>query len=355
MQLSITKRTELKPLPAFDATLGFGRNFTDHMVLMDWKGEWKNPRIVPHGPLQMDPAAMCFHYGQEIFEGMKVFRNGAGRIQLFRSIDNFRRMNKSASRMVMPEIDADFMNEVLKKFVDLERKWIPDKKGYSLYIRPTMISTEAVLGVRPAEEYLFFMIACPVASFFPEQEGTLKAVKIFVSTDYVRAAPGGTGDAKTAGNYAASLSAQVQARAAGCQQVLWLDGTERKYVEEVGTMNIFAVSDGKLITSPLTGTILAGIARDSVIKISQHMKIPVEEKRFTIDELIYGIKNRSVTEVFGAGTAAIISPVNRIVFRGEEYRIGNDGVGEISEKIYNKLLGIQYGTEVDPFGWIQEI
>lgn len=355
MQLSITRRTDLKPMPAFDSTLGFGRNFTDHMFLMDWKGEWQNPRIVPHGPLELDPAAMCFHYGQEIFEGMKVFRNASGRIQLFRSIDNFRRMSKSAARMVMPEVDADFLNEVLKTYVDMERKWIPDKKGYSLYIRPTMISTEAVLGVRPSEEYLFFMIACPVASFFPEQEGQLKAVKIFVSTDYVRAAPGGTGSAKTAGNYAASLSAQVEARKAGCQQVMWLDALERKYVEEVGTMNIFAVMDGKLITSPLTGTILAGITRDSVIQISRHMGISVEEKRFTIDELIDGIQSGTVTEVFGSGTAAIISPVNRISFKGNEYVVGNDGVGEVSERIYNQLLGIQYGTEVDPFNWIQEV
>ncbi|MBN2724740.1 MAG: branched-chain amino acid aminotransferase [Deltaproteobacteria bacterium] len=354
MQISIQKRSveDLKTKPEFNSNLGFGKFFTDHMFIMDYRNnKWINPRIVPHGVLSLDPSAMCFHYGQEIFEGMKVFRGTDESVIFFRSMDNFRRMNNSAARMEMPEVDIDVVTEGLRELVKLDKSWIPNQKGYSLYIRPTMIATEGVLGVRPSDEYMFFIIACPVASFFPEQQGKLKPVKIFVSTQYVRAAPGGTGSAKVAGNYAASLKAQVQARKFNCQQVMWLDGIEHRYVEEVGTMNIFAVFNDTLVTSPLTGTILPGITRDSVMVLAKHLGIEVVERRFTIEELLSGMKDKTVSEVFGSGTAAIISPVSSMIYKEQSHVVGNGETGPVAEKIYNALLDIQYGQAEDPFGW----
>ncbi len=355
MDITIKERRpeDKKMIPAFDAKLGFGRHFSDHMFLMDYSSAkgWYNPRIEPYQYLNLSPAAMCLHYGQEIFEGMKAYRNEEGEIFLFRPEENIKRMNRSASRLVMPELDVDFTVNAIKKLVELDKAWIPPVKGYALYIRPTMIAVDPFLGVKPSDTYLFYVITGPVASYYPEQEGKLKAVKIYVTDKYVRAVVGGTGEAKSAGNYAASLRAQLEARDAGYAQVLWLDGVEHRYIEEVGTMNIFFVKDGVLYTSPLTGSILPGITRDSVIKLAPHLGYEVREERLTIDEVLSGIESGEISEVFGTGTAAIISPVSHVAYRDRDFEVGSGDVGPIAQRLYETLLGIQYGEIEDPFGW----
>lgn len=342
-----------KPLPEWSQALGFGCFFTDHMFLMEYRdGTWQNPRVAPYGSLQLDPASMCLHYGQEIFEGMKVYQGADGRVLGFRSRDNFARMNRSAKRLVMPEFDMELACEGLRELVRMDRRWIPPKHGYALYIRPTMIATDAALGVRPSNEYLFFMIASPVASYYPQENDSLNAVKIYVSDKYFRAVRGGTGEAKCAGNYAASLASQWEAKKAGYAQVLWLDALERRNVEEVGTMNIFFVMNGALVTSPLNGSILPGITRDSVIRLARHQGLTVEERPVSIAEVISGVVSGSVSEVFGTGTAAVISPVSHIAFCGAEHQVGNGQAGPVARRMYADLLGIQYGQKEDPFGWI---
>lgn len=342
-----------KSLPEWTQALGFGRLFSDHMFLMEYRdGTWHNPRVVPYGPLQLDPAAMCLHYGQEIFEGMKVYLRADGKVLGFRSRDNFARMNRSAKRLVMPEFDVELAYEGLCELVKADRRWIPPKYGYALYIRPTMIATDAALGVRPSNEYLFFMIASPVASYYPQENDSLNAVKIYVSDKYFRAVRGGTGEAKCAGNYAASLASQWEAKKAGYAQVLWLDALERRNVEEVGTMNIFFVQNGALVTSPLNGSILPGITRDSVIRLARHEGLTVEERPVSIAEVISGVVSGSISEVFGTGTAAVISPVSHIAFCKTEHQVGDGQAGPVARKMYTDLLGIQYGKREDPFGWI---
>jgi len=343
-----------RPKPADETKLVFGKTFSDHMFMMDYQSGqgWYNPRIEPYQDLILDPAAMVLHYGQGIFEGLKAYRCKDGRIHLFRPGKNCERLNRSASRLCMPEIDIDFQFEILETLLKLDVDWIPHSMGSSLYIRPTMIATEAALGVRPACRFLYYIITGPVAAYYAEG---FNPVKIYISDEFVRAVRGGVGEAKTMANYAASLYAAESAKKKGFTQVLWLDAVERRYVEEVGTMNIFFRINDELVTPPLTGSILPGVTRDSVIQLARHWKIPVTERSITVDEVIDATQSGAMKEMFGTGTAAVISPVGEISYKNESYRIADGGVGEWAQKLYDEIVGIQYGEKEDPFGWIREV
>ena len=345
---------QLKKKPADESHLSFGDIVTDHMFLMNYeKGKgWLNARIEPYHALAIDPAAMAIHYGQEIFEGLKAYRGKDRSIYLFRARENFIRMNRSATRLCMPELDIEFTMDGMKKLILLDREWVPRNPGTSLYIRPTMLATEPHLGVRPASAYVFFIIIGPVGAYYKEG---LNPVKIYVEDKYVRAAVGGTGEAKTAGNYAASLLAAEEAKAKGFTQVLWLDAAQRKYVEEVGTMNMFFVIDGEVITAPLNGSILPGVTRDSVIKIVKGWGMKMTEKSLAIDELIRAAQNGTLKEAFGTGTAAVISPVGQITFKGKDYIVAGGKMGDLSQRLYNEIVAIQYGEKKDPCGWREKI
>jgi branched-chain amino acid aminotransferase len=336
-----------------DDKLVFGKNFSDHMFLMNYASGsgWQNPRVVPYGALDLDPAAMVLHYGQGIFEGLKAYRWANGKIALFRPEKNCERLNRSASRMCMPEVDVALQIKALEALVRLDVGWIPHSLGSSLYIRPTMIASEPALGVRPANQYLFFIITGPVGAYYPEG---FNPVKIFVCDEYVRAVKGGVGECKTMANYAASLYAAESAKKKGFTQVLWLDAVERRFVEEVGTMNIFFRIGDELITPPLTGSILPGVTRESVIQLARHWGVEVKEAPITIDEVVAAIRSGSMKEIFGTGTAAVISPVGEISYKNDSFKIGG-GVGELSQKLYDEIVGIQYGEKADPFGWVHEV
>ncbi|MDD3248947.1 MAG: branched-chain amino acid aminotransferase [Smithella sp.] len=344
---------QLKPKPD-EKKLGFGQYFADHMFTMKYRGAdgWYDPVIEPYHSLQLDPTAMCLHYGQEIFEGLKAYRGTNDEIFLFRPMENIRRMNVSAARLCMPPVDETVFLDALRQFVLLEKEWVPREKGASLYIRPTMIATEAALGVHPADEYLFFIVCGPVGAYYAHGFGP---TKIYVSDDCVRAAPGGTGHVKAAGNYAASLYASRIAGEMGYTQVLWLDARENRYVEEVGTSNIFFAIGDQLVTPPLGGTILPGVTRDSVIKLAAHLGVNVDERRLAMTEVITAIEKGTLREAFATGTAAVISPVGRIYYRDREYLINEGNAGALAEKLYNEILQIQYGTREDPFGWRMQI
>ena len=350
---TLLPQDKLKPLYPDPLKLVFGRQFTDHMFAMQWDkaGGWHNPEIRPYGPLPLDPAANVLHYGQEVFEGMKAYKSPNGEILLFRPDENARRMNTSLRRICMPEIPADDFIQAICELVKAEQRWIPTAEGCSLYIRPAVIGTEAALGVRPADQYLFFVILSPVGPYFPEG---FNPVGLWVSDNYVRAALGGTGEAKTGGNYAASLFASQQAKERGYSQVLWLDAKERRYIEEVGAMNIFFVLDNVLITPPLSGSILNGVTRRSVLKLADDIGIRAEQRQISIDEVMDGITHRKLTECFGAGTAAVISPVGKISYKGLEYVIGSEA-GPWSTKLYQTLTGIQTGKLPDKHGWVYKV
>lgn len=356
MDIKITQveSGKLKPKPVDESNLGFGDIFTDHMFTMYYETSkgWFNPRIGPYENISIDPAAMAIHYGQEIFEGLKAYRAKNGGIYLFRPRDNFERFNRSASRVCMAEVNIEVAMEGMRELILLDRDWVPRSPGTSLYIRPTMIATEPHLGVRPANEYLFFIIIGPVGAYYKEG---LNPVKIYVEDFYVRAAQGGTGEAKTAGNYAASLLAAEKAKEKGFTQVLWLDARERKYVEEVGTMNMFFVIDNEVITAPLSGSILSGITRDSVMKIVKDWGINVSERPVSIDEVIKAAKDGSLKEAFGTGTAAVISPVGQITYMGEDHIISAGKMGDLSQRLYNEIISIQYQEKADPYGWTERI
>ena len=351
MEIKIIKSTKIgeKPCPP-DSELGFGMYTTDHMFLMDWihTDGWQNARIEPYGNLELDPAAMVLHYNQEVFEGLKAYYLADGSISLFRPEKNIERMNRSARRMVMPEIDPEFFLKALKELILLERNWIPHSEGTSLYIRPTMIANEPALGVRPSNQYIFYIILSPVGAYYPEG---FNPTRIYVSDGYIRAASGGVGEAKTSGNYGPTLYVQKEASAKGYTQVLWLDAKDRKYVEEVGTSNIYFYLDDELITPPLEGTILPGITRDSVIQLAKHWGIKVTERPISIDEVIESCKSGAMKEMFATGTAAVISPVGEIGYKDEDIQITGGQTGELSKKLYDELIGIQYGRLEDPFGW----
>ncbi len=334
-----------------ESALGFGRHRTDHMFVMTYdEGQgWHDAAIMPYQDFALDPAAMVLHYGQAIFEGLKAYRGKDDAIFLFRPMDNLRRMSLSAERMCMPRIPEQEVCEALKTLVNIEQEWVPRAQGATLYIRPTMIATEAGLGVRPAKRYLFFIILSPVGAYYPEG---FNPVSIFVTDTHVRAVPGGVGNAKTAGNYAASIRAAVEAQRQGYTQVLWLDAVHRKYVEEVGTMNIFFVLDNEVITPPLSGSILAGITRDSVLQLVRDWGRTVAERPIAIDEILTASQTGRLQEVFGTGTAAVISPVGSLYYQGQSCEVNHGRTGPLSQRLFDELQGIQYGRQPDPHNWI---
>ncbi|MBD5560544.1 MAG: branched-chain amino acid aminotransferase [Clostridia bacterium] len=352
MEIQFDKAASLKEKPQDESKLGFGQIFTDYMFEMRYtEGQgWHDPRICAFEEFEMSPASNVLHYSQEVFEGLKAYRTPDGGISLFRAPDNFARMNRSAHRMAMPPIDEEFVHEALRQLVRTERDWVPHSDGTSLYIRPNYIGIGDYLGVSAAEEYIFYIICSPSGAYYAHG---LAPVRILIETDYARAAKGGTGFAKTGGNYAASLIAGVEAHEKGCDQVLWLDAAERKYIQEVGSMNIMFVIDGKVVTPPLDGTILAGITRDSVLQIARSKGIPVEERYITVDEVIDGARSGALTEAFGTGTAAVVSPIGEFSYKDEIIPISSgDG---LALDFYETLTGIQYGRQDDPFGWTEKI
>ncbi len=354
MQLTTTKADVLKPKPADDNNLGFGTIFTDYMFNMDYEAGkgWYNPRIEPYQVIPMDPATMVLHYSQEVFEGLKAYRNASDGIQLFRPKDNLKRMNRSCRRMCIPEIDVDFVLGAMKDLLRLEKEWVPSAPGTSLYIRPNVIAMDPYIGIRVGLTYRFYIILSPVGAYYPEG---FNPVKILVTKDYVRAVPGGVGEAKTAGNYAASLIGSEKAHEEGYTQVLWLDGVERKYVEEVGTMNIFFVIDDELVTPELNGSILSGITRDSVLALAKSWGVKVSERKISIDEVISAHEAGKLQEIFGSGTAAVISPVGQLKYGEKVITLGDGGVGPLSEKMFNTLTDMQYGITQDTMGWIEPV
>ncbi|MDR1674037.1 MAG: branched-chain amino acid aminotransferase [Oscillospiraceae bacterium] len=346
--LKLIRSTQLKEKPADN--LGFGKYFTDHMFVMDYSTEkgWHSPRIEPFAPIELSPAAMCLHYGQEVFEGLKAYRRDDGGVQLFRPLDNFKRMNISCRRLVIPEFDTGSALEYLLELLRTEKDWVPSQPDSSLYIRPFIISTDPYVGVRPSSSYKFMIILSPSGPYYPSG---LNPVDIYVERQYVRSVRGGVGEAKTAGNYAASLLAQSEAGKLNYSQVLWLDGIERKYIEEVGAMNIFFVTDGKVITPELQGSILPGITRRSVIDICKSFGIEVSERRISIDEVTAAHEEGRLEEVFGTGTAAVISPVGSLNYGGKIMEIGGKHIGPLSQRLYDTLTGIQCGKIPDSFSW----
>ncbi|MFC1857714.1 branched-chain amino acid aminotransferase [Thermodesulfobacteriota bacterium] len=353
MQITITKTENLKTKPD-DAALSFGTQFTDHMFNMDYSTEkgWHNPRIEPYGPFMMDPSTMVLHYGQGIFEGLKAYRTDSGAIQLFRPKDNFNRLNRSARMLCIPEADAAFGLEALKTLLMIEKDWVPSAPQTSLYIRPTIVATDPFLGVRASFTYRYFIILSPVGAYYPEG---FNPVKIWVTQEHVRAVPGGVGEAKTIGNYAASLLAGEKAHQEGYTQVLWLDGKERKYIEEVGSMNIFFVIDDELVTPMLTGSILQGLTRDSVIALAKMWNMKVSERKISIDEVFEAHAAGRLQEIFGSGTAAVISPVGELRYGDKVITIGEGKVGPMANKLFTSLVDIQYGKTDDPLGWIEPV
>ena len=350
MEITVTRTNSPKIKPD-ESSLVFGHKFTDHMFVMDYKeGQgWYDPRIVPYGPLTLDPSTMVFHYGQETFEGLKAYKAEDGTIQLFRPKDNIRRMNQSNDRLCIPAIDEDFFLEAIKAVVKIDEDWIPTSPGTSLYIRPFVIATDPFIGVKPSSTYMLMIILSPVGSYYKEG---LNPTKIYVEDKYVRAVPGGTGYAKTGANYAASLKAQVEAHEKGYSQVLWLDGIERKYIEEVGTSNAFFKVDGKVYTAPLQGSILGGITRNTSMELLKSWGVEVIEESFTIDDVIRWHQEGKLEEAFATGTAAVISPIGILGWKGNDIQINNQEIGEISQKLYDTITAIQNGKEKDSFDWI---
>ncbi|OIK08908.1 branched-chain amino acid aminotransferase [Bacillus sp. MUM 13] len=353
LDIEITMNKDKKEKPS-SQTLEFGKVFTDHMFIMDYtRGEgWHDPRIIPYQPLSLDPSAMIFHYGQSVFEGMKAYLNQDKDIVLFRPEKNFQRLNKSNDRLCIPQLDVNFVLEALKKLIKVDNEWVPEAPGTSLYIRPFVISTEPYLGVAPSDSYKFIIIMSPVGSYYKEG---IHPVKIAVETEFTRAVSGGTGEAKTGGNYASSLKAQEVSARMGYSQVLWLDGVEKKYVEEVGSMNVFFKINGEIITPELNGSILQGVTRTSIIELLNHWNIPVAERKISMAEIRDAYHEGKLEEAFGTGTAAVISPIGEFLWNEEKMVINNGETGEISKKLYDSLTGIQIGTEPDPLGWVTKV
>ncbi len=354
MEIKITKTNSPKAKPAKGQKLGFGHIFTDHMFIMNYtegKG-WHDARIEPYGNISLDPSAMVFHYGQEMFEGLKAYRGADDQIYLFRPDMNAKRANNSNARLCIPEIPEDVFVDAVKAIVDIDRDWVPSDEGTSLYIRPFVIATDEFLGVAPSKTYLFIIILSPSGAYY---ESGLAPVGIWIEDEYVRAVKGGMGFAKTGGNYAASLIAQMKAHDGGYSQVLWLDGVERKYIEEVGAMNIFFKISGKIVTPMINGSILPGITRNSIIQVCKSWGYEVEERRISVEELVAAAKDGSLEEVFGTGTAAVVSPVGKLRYIDDVMTIADGGIGELTQKLYDELTGIQWGKKDDPFGWRVEV
>lgn len=353
MNITVTKTTNPKEKPQME-NLPFGKYFSDHMFMMNYdEGQgWHDPRIVPYAPLELDPSAMVFHYAQEVFEGLKAYKDKQGHVRLFRPDKNFARLNVSNERLAIPQIDEELCLEGLKQLVELDRDWIPEQAGASLYIRPFIIATDPYLGVRPSESYLFLIICSPSGLYYPEG---LAPVKIYVEDSYVRAVRGGTGFTKTGGNYAGSIRAQVIAHEKGYSQVLWLDGVEQKYIEEVGSMNIFFKIDGEVVTPALNGSILSGITRMSTIELLKKWGVPVSEKRISIQEVADAYDAGKLEECFGTGTAAIISPVGELRWEDKVMHINNNQIGEVTQRIFNAITDIQTGDAEDEMNWVVKV
>ena len=354
LNIRVEKTQNPKKKPAKGEKLGFGHIFTDHMFIMNYdEGQgWHDARIEPFHNITLSPAAMVFHYGQTMFEGLKAYKGDNGEVYLFRPDMNAKRANNSNKRLCIPSIPEEDFVQAVKAVVDIDRDWIPDEPGTSLYIRPFVISTDDHLGVAPSKSYLFMVILSPSGAYY---ESGLAPVGIWIEDDYVRAVRGGIGYAKTGGNYAASLAAQVKAHDDGYSQVLWLDGVERKYIEEVGAMNIVFKIAGKVVTPMLNGSILPGITRDSVLTLCRDWGYEVEERKISVDELIEAAHNGTLEEVFGTGTAAVVSPVGKLRYKDEVFEIGGGKIGELTQKLYDELTGIQWGKRPDPFGWTVEV
>lgn len=350
--MEIVKRKQLKQKPAPGTALGFGHYFTDYMFTMKYTVEqgWHDAKIQPNEPLHFDLATSIFHYAQGIFEGMKAFLRSDGSIGVFRPDQNWARMNNSARRMCIPEFPVDVVEEGLEELLKIEKDWIPEEPGTALYIRPTIVATRVMLGVHASTEYLFFIILSPVGSYYAHG---LEPTKLLVEDHYTRATIGGTGEAKCLGNYAASMKAGEEAEEKGFDQVLWLDAQEKKYVEEVGSMNIFFVIDGEAVTPALVGSILPGITRKSCLHLLREKGYKTSERRISIDEVIEAIENGKLTEAFGTGTAAVISPVGLIRYKGVDYEIGGGKMGEVTKMLYDAVTGIQYGKQKDEYGWMK--
>ncbi len=354
LNIRIEKTANPKPLPTPENPLKFGTIFTDHMFIMNYetgKG-WHDARIVPYQPIVLDPAAMVFHYGQEMFEGLKAYRSDEGKVLLFRPDMNAKRTNNTNKRLCIPQIPEEDFVEAVKALVKMDAAWVPTKPGTSLYIRPFIIATDPFLGVRPSDTYQFIIILSPVGAYYPEG---LNPVKIWIEDDYVRAVRGGIGEAKTGGNYVASMAAQMKAHDEGYSQVLWLDGVERKYIEEVGAMNIFFKINGTVVTPMLNGSILPGITRNSVIALCKEWGVPVEERRVSAQELVDAYEAGTLEEVFGTGTAAVISPVGALRYGNRVMQIKDGSIGEYSQKFYDTITGIQLGKIKDNRGWVVEV
>jgi branched-chain amino acid aminotransferase len=350
--LSAAEREQIMAEP------GFGSVFTDHMATIRWSEEagWHDARLESYGPLVLDPAAAVLHYGQEIFEGLKAYRQGDGSVVAFRPQANAARFNKSATRLAMPELPEETFVKAIEVLVNTDRSWVPTIEGHSLYLRPFMIATQRGLGVnKPSSSYLFTVIASPAASYF----GAAKAVTVWLSDDYTRAAPGGTGEAKCGGNYAAAFAGQLQALEHGCDQVVWLDAAERRWVEEMGGMNLFFVygsgADARMMTPATTGSLLHGITRDSLLKLGPDLGIPAYEDRISVEQWQEGCASGEITEVFACGTAAVITPVGAVRGEGREWVVGDGNPGPVSTRLREELVGIQRGTRPDRYGWIHQL
>lgn len=352
IKVELTKTPKAKP--ADESVLGFGEVFTDHMFIMDYNEGmgWHDARIVPYGPIQMDPSAMCLHYGQTVFEGMKAYRTADERILMFRPEENFKRLNQSNDRMQIPAVDEALLLEGLEQLVTIEKDWVPHSNGASLYIRPFIIATEAKLGVKPSASYSYIVVLSPSGPYY---KSGLNPVKIYIERQYVRAVKGGTGTAKTGGNYASSLKAQEIAHGQGYSQVLWMDGVEHKYIEEVGAMNVFFVIGDEIATPELVGSILPGITRKSSIELLRTWGYKVSERRIAIEELVAAYKEGKVKEAFGTGTAAVISPIGELKVDDLVMTFNEGKIGEISQKLYDNLTGIQYGKLPDTNNWMDEV
>ena len=353
MEITITKTTAPKAKPQM-SNLPFGKIFSDHMFVMDYTEGigWHDARIVPYGPISLDPSAMVFHYAQEIFEGLKAYKSKDGHVRLFRPYKNFERLNVSAERLAIPAVDVDFCVEALKQLVELDRDWIPEQEGASLYIRPFIIATDEFLGVSPSKTYKFMIICSPSGLYYPEG---LNPVKIYVEDTYVRTVRGATGFTKTGGNYASSIKAQVIAHERGYSQVLWLDGVEQKYIEEVGAMNIFFKIDGEVVTPMLNGSILSGITRMSAVELLKKWGVPVSERRISIQEVYEAHQAGKLEECFGTGTAAVISPVGELRWGDHAMNINDNKIGETTQRIYDTITGIQNGTVEDEENWVVKV
>lgn len=351
IQKTRTQNPKAKP---DQSNLGFGKFFTDHMVTVDYNAEqgWHNAQLIPYGPLSLDPAAMVFHYGQELFEGLKAYPTDDGRVLLFRPEKNAERMIASCQRMCMAALPVEDFLQCVETLVNADRDWIPTQPGTSLYLRPFVIATDPMLGVHASHTYKAVFLASPAGSYYPNG---FSPIRIYVEDEYTRASRGGTGFAKCGGNYGGSLKAQEKAQQQGYNQVLWLDGVERKYVEEVGAMNMMFKIDGEIVTAPLDGTILPGVTRDSCLQLLRDWGYKVSERKLSIDELIQAAHSGKLEEAFGCGTAAVISPVGEICFKGEKMIINDEKIGEVSQKLYDNLTGIQWGRLPDTHGWTREV